>query len=57
MKGFFLHLCFSYKTFDFVNEFKRGRTNIEDALRSRGPRTSVRPETVDKVYNIVRYFV
>ena len=38
---------------DRYAEFKRGRTNTDDAERSRRPKSAVIPENITKVYKIV----
>jgi hypothetical protein len=44
--------CPSYEAIRlWVNEFKRGRTSIEDAPRSGGPKTAVVPKIIDKVHD------
>ncbi|EZA55747.1 Histone-lysine N-methyltransferase SETMAR, partial [Ooceraea biroi] len=46
--------CPSYETVRlWVNEFKRGRTSIEDAPRPGARKTAVTPEIIDKVHDMV----
>lgn len=46
--------CPSYETVRlWVNEFKRGRTSIDDAPRPGAPKTAVVPEIVDKIHDLV----
>ena len=37
----------------WINELKRGRTSIEDALRLRIPKTAVISENIEKFHDIV----
>lgn len=46
--------CPSYETIRlWVNEFKRGRTSIEDAAHSGAPKTAVTTEIIDKIHDMV----
>ena len=46
--------CPSYETLTlWVNEFKRGRTSIEDAPRPETPKSAVTLENKDKFHDIV----
>lgn len=46
--------CPSYTTIrKWGNEFKRGRTSLEDDPRSGRPKTATTPEMVDKVHDLV----
>ena len=46
--------CPSYETVRlWVNEFKRGKTNIEDKPRPGGLKTAVTPEIIDKIHGMV----
>ncbi|KAK5646393.1 hypothetical protein RI129_004857 [Pyrocoelia pectoralis] len=46
--------CPSYEAVRlWVNEFKRGRTGIQDAPRPGAPKSAVTPEIIDKVHDLI----
>ena len=37
----------------WVNDFKQGRANIEDTRRPGTPKSTIKPENIDKVHDVV----